>query len=373
MLYWIFIEPGPLADVVPGANVFRYISFRTAWGMITALGIVYLVFPPFIGWMKQQKVNQIIRSDGPESHLLNKVGTPTMGGVCILAGVAVSALLWARLDQPATWMVLFVMLGYGLIGFVDDWKKVMASSSDGLAGRMKILGQVGIGGAVLAYGYGTGVVSSELTLPFFKSATLDFGNLWSGAPAELGWLYVAVALFIVVGASNAVNLTDGLDGLAIGPVMTSAATYGLIAYLTGHVQFSDYLDIHHVAGAGELTIIAFALVGAGLGFLWYNAYPASIFMGDVGSLALGGTLAIIAVLAKQELLLAIVGGIFVVEALSVIVQVGSYKTRGKRVFAMAPIHHHYEKRGWSEPKIIVRFWIISIVLALVALSTLKLR
>ncbi len=366
MLYWLFVEPGPLADVLPGTNVFRYISFRTAWGMITALGIAYVVFPWFIAWMKQRKVDQIIRTDGPESHLLNKVGTPTMGGVCILLGVAVSALLWARIDQPATWMVLIVMIGYGVIGFFDDWKKVMHRSSDGLAGRLKILGQVSIGGGVLAYGYLSGTVSADLALPFLKGAALSF-------PGSLGWIYVGIALFILVGASNAVNLTDGLDGLAIGPVMTSAATYGVISYLSGHTEFSSYLGIPYVAGAGELTIIAFALVGAGLGFLWYNAYPASVFMGDVGSLSLGGTLAIMAVVSKHEILLAVVGGIFVLEALSVIIQVVSFKTTGKRVFAMAPIHHHYEKHGWSEPKIIVRFWIISVVLALVALSTLKLR
>ncbi len=373
MLYWLFVEPGPLADIVPGTNVFRYISFRTAWGMITALMVSYLVFPGFIRWMKQRKVDQIIRDDGPESHRLNKVGTPTMGGVPMLAGVALAALLWARIDEPATWMVLIVMLGYGAIGFYDDWKKVMERSTAGLAGRFKLVFQIAIGGGVLAWGYVAGVYPVDISFPFFSNFSLDFAELWAGAPDALGWLYVALALFIVVGASNAVNLTDGLDGLAIGPVMTSAATYGLIAYLTGHAAFSQYLGIQYVAGTGELTVIAFALVGAGLGFLWYNAYPASIFMGDVGSLALGGTLAMLAVLSKHEVLLAIVGGIFVLETLSVIIQVSSFKLTGKRVFAMAPIHHHYEKRGWSEPKIIVRFWIISVVLALVALSTLKLR
>ncbi|HHO52502.1 MAG TPA: phospho-N-acetylmuramoyl-pentapeptide-transferase [Deltaproteobacteria bacterium] len=373
MLYWLFVEPGPLAEIAPGTNVVRYISFRTAWGMITALGIAYLAFPPFIHWMKQRKVDQIIRTDGPESHLLNKVGTPTMGGMPMLAGVAVSTLLWARIDEATTWMVLTVMIGYGAIGFVDDWKKVMYRSTDGLAGRMKLLFQILIGGGVLSYGYVNEVFPVDLAFPFLSGVRLDFAELWAGAPDALGWLYVAVALFIVVGASNAVNLTDGLDGLAIGPVMTSAATYGLIAYLSGHAEFADYLGIAYVHGSGELTVIAFSLVGAGLGFLWYNAYPASVFMGDVGSLALGGTLAMMAIVSKHEVLLAIVGGIFVLETLSVILQVGSFKLRGKRIFAMAPIHHHYEKQGWSEPKIIVRFWIISVVLALVALSTLKLR
>ncbi len=373
MLYWLFIDDGLLAQTLPGTGVFRYISFRTAWGLITALGISYVVFPWFIRWMKQQKVAQIIRTDGPESHLLTKVGTPTMGGVCILAGVTVATLLWARLDTPVTWMSLAILIGYGAIGFVDDWKKVMQKSSAGLAGRWKIVWQLLIGGSVLAYGYLSGQVPATLSLPFFREAVVDFGVLWTGAPVIFGWIYVAFGLFVLVGASNAVNLTDGLDGLAIGPVMTSSATYGAIAYLVGNVRFADYLGIPYVAGAGELAVIAFAVVGAGLGFLWYNAYPAQIFMGDVGSLSLGGTLAIFAVLTKHEILLAIVGGIFVLEAMSVMIQVGSFKMTGKRVFAMAPIHHHYEKRGWSEPKIIVRFWIISVVLALVALSTLKLR
>jgi len=382
MLYYLFIEPDPgqlgmpgqglLSEIFPGTNVFRYISFRTAWGMITALLISYLVFPWFIQWMKQRKVDQIIRSDGPESHLLTKVGTPTMGGVPMLAGVAVATLLWSKLSAPVV-MVLVVMLGYGAIGFYDDWKKVMERSSAGLAGRFKLLFQFLIGGGVLAWGYASGMVTPTVSFPFLTGVAIDFGALWQGAPAALGWLYVVLVVFITVGASNAVNLTDGLDGLAIGPVMTSAATYGLISYLTGHAEFSSYLGIPFVPGTGELTVIAFALIGAGLGFLWYNAYPASIFMGDVGSLALGGTLALMAVLSKQEVLLAVVGGIFVLEAMSVIIQVASFRMTGKRVFAMAPIHHHYEKLGWSEPKIIVRFWIISVVLALVALSTLKLR
>ncbi|MFT4625235.1 MAG: phospho-N-acetylmuramoyl-pentapeptide-transferase [Myxococcota bacterium] len=373
MIFLLFVDPGPLAGMFPGTNVLRYISFRAMWGVITAVTIAYFIFPWFIRWMKQQKMNQIIREDGPASHRLDKVGTPTMGGVCILLAVSCSALLWARLDVPQTWMTLTVLLGYGAIGFVDDWKKVMQASSDGLAGRWKIVGQMVIGGGVLAYGYGTGVFDASLTLPFFKNVTVDFAELWVGAPDALGWTYPMFGLFILVGTSNAVNLTDGLDGLAIGPTMTTAATYALIAYLAGHARFADYLGIPYVPGAGELSIVALAIVGAGLGFLWYNAYPAQVFMGDVGSLALGGTLAILSVLTRHEFLLAIVGGIFVLEALSVIIQVVSFKTTGKRVFAMAPIHHHYEKNGWSEPKIIVRFWIISVVLALVALSTLKLR
>ena len=359
MLYLLF---APIAEDVPGANVFRYISFRTAWGIITALGIAYLIFPPFIRWMKQRKIDQIIREDGPESHRLNKLGTPTMGGVCLILGVAVSVLLWARLN-PLVWMTLAVMVGYGAIGFVDDWLKVMHKSHAGLAGRWKLVGQILIGAVVLGWGYQAGVVEPFLPLPFIKQEVI-----WMA-----GWLYVAIGVFILVGASNAVNLTDGLDGLAIGPVMTSASTYGLLAYLAGNVRFAEYLAIPYIEGSGELAIFSLAIVGAGLGFLWFNAYPAQVFMGDVGSLSLGGTLGMLAVLTKHEILLAVVGGIFVLEAVSVIVQVASFKTTGKRVFAMAPIHHHYEKKGWSEPKIMVRFWIICVVLALVGLSTLKLR
>jgi phospho-N-acetylmuramoyl-pentapeptide-transferase len=373
VIYYLFVEPGHLAGIVPGTNVFRYISFRTAWSVITALMVTYFVFPYFIDMMKRRRMAQIIRDDGPQSHRLTKVGTPTMGGVCILVGVALATLLWARLDVPHTWMALAIMLGYGLIGFVDDWKKVTEGTSAGLAGRLKILGQVSMGGAVLVFGLQAGVVGPDVALPFMKDAALDFSQLWQGAPPALAWLYVVFGLVVLVGASNAVNLTDGLDGLAIGPTMTSAATYGVLAYVAGNARFAEYLGIAYMPGSGELTILAFGLVGAGLGFLWYNAYPAQVFMGDVGSLSLGGTLGMLALLTGHELLLVVVGGIFVLEALSVIIQVVSFKTTGKRVFAMAPIHHHYEKKGWSEPKIIVRFWIISIVLALVALSTLKLR
>lgn len=363
MLYHLFVSPGPLQDVLPGTGVFRYISFRTAWGLITALGIAYVVFPAFIARMRARKVDQIIREDGPESHLLNKVGTPTMGGVCILAGVAIATLIWARLDVVAVWLTLVVLLGYGALGLVDDWKKVMERSSAGLAGRLKIAGQLVVGGIAIGVGLQSGALSASVGLPFVKGALLDIGV----------WLYVPFALLVLVGASNAVNLTDGLDGLAVGPVMTSSATYGVIAYVVGNARFSSYLGIPYVEGAGELTVVAASVIGAGLAFLWYNAYPASVFMGDVGSLALGGVLAAFALFTKHELLLALVGGIFVLEAVSVILQVGWFKATGDRIFKMAPIHHHYEKIGWSEPKIIVRFWIISVVLALVALSTLKLR
>ena len=370
MLYHFLV---PLHDKIPGVNVFRYQSFRTAWGIITALAVAYAIFPWFIEYMKKVRMEQIIRDDGPESHRLNKLGTPTMGGVCILIGIVVSTLLWARLDESYVWMGLIVMVGYGLIGFVDDYKKAIERTPDGLSGRYKILAQVAIGGGVLAYGHMSGAIEPIIALPFFKHAVIDFRELWVGAPDQLGWLYPVFGVFVLAAVSNGVNLTDGLDGLAIGPVMTSAATYGVLAYVTGNEKYAHYLEIPYVSGAGELTVLSMAIVGAGLGFLWYNAYPAQVFMGDTGSLALGGVLGILAICTKHELLFVLVGGIFVVENLSVIIQVISFKTTGKRVFAMAPLHHHYEKSGWSEPKIIVRFWIISIVLALVALSTLKLR
>lgn len=369
MLYHLLV---PYAESSALFNLFRYITFRTAWAMVTALAICYALYPWFIQWMRAKRMEQIIRTDGPQEHLESKVGTPTMGGLPMLGAIGVSTLLWARLDQPIVWMALIVLLGYGGIGFVDDWKKVMLRSSDGLSGRWKLIFQVGISGAVFGGGYAAGIIDPALTLPFLKHSTIHFDQLVSGVPA-LGWLYVAFAVFTLTAMSNAVNLTDGLDGLAIGPTMTSAGTYAILAYIAGNTVFSGYLGVSHVPGAGELTIFAMAIVGAGLGFLWYNAYPAQIFMGDVGSLALGGALGALAILTKHELLMVLVGGIFVLENVSVILQVLSFKMRGKRVFLMAPIHHHYEKKGWSEPKIIVRFWIISILLALVALTTLKVR
>jgi len=266
-----------------------------------------------------------------------------------------------------------VTLGYGAIGLYDDWKKVMERSTDGLAGRWKLFWQFVIGASVLGYAYQTGLIDARFHIPFLKHAVIDFSVLYTGAPAILGWAYVAFGVFILVGTSNAVNLTDGLDGLAIGSTITSAGTFAVLAYVAGHTEFATYLNIPHVEGAGELSVFALAIVGAGLGFLWYNCFPAQIFMGDVGSLGLGGGLGMLAVLTKHELLLALVGGIFVLETLSVLIQVFVYKRFKRRVFLMAPIHHHYEKQGWSEPKIIVRFWIISVLLALVALSTLKLR
>jgi phospho-N-acetylmuramoyl-pentapeptide-transferase len=354
-------------------NVFRYVTFRSAYAFVTALVACYVAYPPFIAWMRRKRMEQIIRTDGPQAHIENKVGTPTMGGVVMLAGIAVTALLWGRLDEPRLWMVLAITLGYGAIGFVDDWKKVIERSSDGLAGRWKLFWQTTIGFAVLGGAYATGLMDAQLHLPFLKHAILDFAALWPGAPHALGWIYVLFGVFVLVAFSNAVNLTDGLDGLAIGSTITSAGTLAVLAYVTGHSEFSAYLNIPFVPGASELAVFALALVGAGLGFLWFNCYPAQIFMGDVGSLALGGSLGAIAVITKHEFLLALVGGIFVMENLSVLVQVFWFKRTGRRIFKMAPIHHHFEKEGWSEPKIIVRFWIISALLAVVALSTLKLR
>jgi phospho-N-acetylmuramoyl-pentapeptide-transferase len=348
--------------------------------MVTALAICYWLYPWFIDKMKRTKMEQIIREDGPQTHVENKVGTPTMGGVPMIIAITVSTLLWARLDQPEVWMALTVFLGYGLIGFIDDWKKVMLKSTDGLSGRWKLVGQFGIGGAVLSWGLMSGEISPELSLPFFKGSLDPETGIWSAAlnlatlgSPHLAWLYVLFGMIVLTGASNAVNLTDGLDGLAIGPIMTSAMTFAVLAYVAGNYKFAGYLSVPLIKGAGELTVFAVAIVGAGLGFLWYNSYPAQIFMGDVGSLSLGGGLGALAILTKNEILLVLVGGIFVLEAVSVILQVGSYKLRKKRIFRMAPIHHHYEKLGWSEPKIIVRFWIISVLLALVALSTLKVR
>ena len=369
MLYHLLV---PYADSVGIFNLFRYITFRTAWALVTALGLCYAAFPWFIEWMRQKKMDQIIRTDGPQAHLENKVGTPTMGGLPMIASITVATLLWARLDQPVVWICLIVLVGYGVIGFIDDWKKVMLRSSDGLAGRWKLVGQFSIALVVLGWGYQSGVISPALTIPFFKHSTIYFDQIVPSMP-WLGWGYVLFGVFVLMAFSNAVNLTDGLDGLAIGPVMTSAGTLGVLAYIAGHTGFSAYLAVPYVGGAGELAIFSMAIVGAGLGFLWYNAYPAQIFMGDVGALALGGALGVLGVLTKHEILLALVGGVFVLENVSVILQVASFKLTGKRLFAMAPIHHHYEKKGWSEPKIIVRFWIISILLALVALTTLKVR
>lgn len=358
MLYHLFY---PLASNLKILNIFRYLTFRTIYAMITALIVCFVLGPWFIRKLEGLQAKQVIRTDGPESHL-EKQGTPTMGGLIILTAIIIPTLLWADLTNAYIWSTLFITVGYGLIGFMDDYLKVVKKNTKGLSARQKMFWQVLMAGGVASFLYLSPGFNEMLYFPFFKNYHPD-----------LGLFFIPFVTLVIVGASNAVNLTDGLDGLAIGPVAINAATYMLFAYIAGHATLSAYLQIPRVVGAGELAVICGAMVGAGLGFLWFNSYPAEVFMGDVGSLSLGGTLGIIAVLTKQEILLVIVGGIFVIEALSVIFQVGSYKYRGKRIFRMAPIHHHFELKGVAEPKIIVRFWIITIILALVAISTLKMR
>lgn len=354
-----------LSDQFQIFNVFRYITFRTAAALITALLFVFLFGPRMISSLRsRQGKGQPIREDGPQSHLLTKKGTPTMGGLMILSGVIFSTLLWASPNSHYVWVVLFVTIGFGLIGFYDDYLKVTTSSHKGFSGRLRLgLEAIIAGAACVAFAsLGEAGFSTSLTFPFLKDV------IW-----DLGWFFIPFGAFVMVGAGNAVNLTDGLDGLAIVPVMIAAATFGLIAYLSGNAVFADYLQIHYVAGTGELAVLCGALIGAGLGFLWFNAPPAAIFMGDTGSLALGGMLGAISVATKHEIVLAIVGGLFVLEAVSVIIQVVSFKLTGKRVFRMAPIHHHFEHLGWTEPQVVIRFWIIAVVLAMVGLASLKLR
>jgi len=349
----------PLADQLSFLNLFQYITFRAVYALVTALAICWLIGPYFIEWArKRQGKGQPIRSDGPSTHF-SKAGTPTMGGLLILFALTVSTLLWADLSNRFIWLGLFITIGYGVIGWYDDHLKVILRDPKGLAGRWKLVFQFLIGTAV-ALGLFM-LTEPVVDIPFTK-ITLD-----------LGYWYIPFVVLVLVGASNAVNLTDGLDGLAVGPTMLVASAFAAIVYLAGHLNFANYLLIPHVAGAGELTIFCAAIVGACLGFLWFNSYPAQVFMGDVGALALGGALGFIASAVHQQLLLVIAGGIFVLEAVSVIVQVASFKMTGKRVFRMAPIHHHFELKGWPEPKVIVRFWIISMLLALIALSTLKIR
>ena len=353
------------ADDFQFFNLFRYLTFRAGGAVITALILSFVLGPSLIRWLKKkQGEGQPIREDGPESHLLTKRGTPTMGGLMILLAVIVSTILWADLSNPFVWQALMVLAGFGAIGFADDFLKLTKRSSAGLAGRLKIAFQVLIGLAAVIGIVSTmpADVSTSIALPFFKNFLID-----------LGWFFIPFALVVLIGASNAVNLTDGLDGLAIVPVAIAAASFGLIAYLVGNANFSQYLGIQYVAGAGEMAILCGALIGGAMGFLWFNAPPAAVFMGDTGSLALGGVLGAISIITKHELVLVVIGGLFVLEAVSVIVQVASFKLTGKRVFRMAPIHHHFEKKGWSESTIVIRFWIIAVILALVGLSTLKLR
>lgn len=358
MLYHLLY---PLAAEFKLFNIFKYLTFRTIYAMITALVVCFVLGPWIIRKLESLQARQVIRTDGPESHL-KKQGTPTMGGVMILAAIILPTLLWADLSNSYVWMVLFVVAGYGVVGFIDDYKKVVEKNPKGLSPRQKMFWQILLASLPAVALYLLPGYSEELYFPFFKRLH-----------PNIGLLYIPFTVLVIVAASNAVNLTDGLDGLAIGPVAINAATYLLFCYVAGNVKLSSYLQIPSVPGAGELAVLCGAMVGAGLGFLWYNSYPAEVFMGDVGSLSLGGALGTLAVATKQEFLLVIVGGVFVVEALSVIFQVGSYKYRGKRIFRMAPIHHHFELKGVAEPKIIVRFWIITIILALVAISTLKMR
>lgn len=361
MLFWLT----EFADTLPGANLFRYITFRAGAAFLTALVFGFIFGKPLIALLRRRQSNgQPIREDGPESHLLTKTGTPTMGGLLILSALTFSTLLWARLDNGYVWIVLLVTVGFGLIGFADDLAKVSQGNVKGVSGKLRLaMGTViGMAAGLAAMYLHPDDLQGHLAVPVFKEVLIN-----------LGWFFVPVAAFVILGSANAVNLTDGLDGLAIMPVMIAAGTLGVIAYTVGRVDFTSYLDVHFVPGTGELLIFVAALCGGGLGFLWYNAPPAAVFMGDTGSLALGGALGAIAVVIKHEIVLGIVGGIFVVETLSVIIQVLYYKRTGKRVFLMAPIHHHFEKKGWAEAQIVIRFWIIALVLGLIGLATLKIR
>jgi len=352
-----------LAQVHSGFAVFQYITVRGIMGILTALIVALLVGPAMIRRLQHHQIGQVVRSDGPESHL-SKAGTPTMGGALILVGIAFSTLLWADLRNTYVWVVMLVTLLFGAVGWVDDYRKVFRKDPRGLPARWKYLWQsvIGLSAALFLYYTAVDPVQTSYIVPFFKDVSLD-----------VGLLFVVVTYFVIVGSSNAVNLTDGLDGLAILPTVMVGGALGIIAYLSGHVEFSEYLKIPYVAGAGELVIFCGALVGAGLGFLWFNTYPAQVFMGDVGALALGAALGIVAVIARHEIVLFIMGGIFVMETVSVILQVASYKLTGKRIFRMAPIHHHFELTGWPEPRVIVRFWIVTVMLVLFGLATLKLR
>lgn len=352
-----------LISIDSGFRVLNYLTFRAILGVLTALIISFAIGPIMIQKLTLQKIGQSVRDDGPQSHL-SKSGTPTMGGAMILFAVAISTLLCADLSNRYIWVVLIVTLAHGVIGFIDDYKKVLLGNSVGLSARAKYFWQsvVALGAGIYLFQTAQVAAETQFIVPFFKNITLN-----------LGWGYVVLTYFVIVGSSNAVNLTDGLDGLAIMPTVMIAAALAIFAYLSGHANFSQYLQIPHLPKSGELVIFCAALIGSGLGFLWFNAYPAMVFMGDVGALALGAALGIVAVLVRQEVVLVIMGGIFVMETISVIIQVASYKTRKKRVFLMAPIHHHYELKGWPEPRIIVRFWIISVILVLIGLATLKLR
>ncbi len=360
MLYHLLY---PLRDYISAFNVFRYITFRSAYAAITALLISFLLGPLFIRVLRNHQLTDTVREYAPEAHVA-KAGTPTMGGLLILTATVVPTLLWARLDNEFIWLMLIATIWLGLVGFTDDFLKVVKKRKKGLVARYKLAGQLGLGLLVGLAIYGGGLLASpsNVEVPFLKDAVMSLG------PA-----YVVFCMIVITASSNAVNLTDGLDGLAIGLVLFCALAFAAMSYLTGHVRFSDYLNIPYIASAGELTVYCSALIGAGLGFLWFNAHPAEVFMGDTGSLAVGGALGTLAILIKKEIWLLIVGGMFAIIALSVIIQVASFKTRGKRVFLMAPLHHHFQKLGWPESKIVVRFWIVGALFALLAVSTLKIQ
>ena len=358
MFYHIFYS---LHNIFPVFNVFKYITFRTIYAIITALLISFIFGDWIIAKLKKLKIGQYIREEGPERHK-SKEGTPTMGGILIIISTVIPSLLWVKLNNKFLWIMTFTILSFGAIGFIDDFKKIVRKNNLGLTAKQKILLECIFAFIIAVILYKIPTIDTVLRFPFFKNLKVD-----------LGIFYIPFAMFVIVGTSNAVNLTDGLDGLAIGPAIITVGTYMLFAYIAGNYKIAHYLLLPYIPGVGEITIFLGAMFGAGLGFLWFNSYPAQVFMGDVGSLSIGATLGVSALITKNEILLVIVGGIFVIETLSVIIQVVSYKTTGKRVFKMAPIHHHFELKGWDEPKIIVRFWIISILLALVGLSTLKLR
>lgn len=352
-----------LSQFYSGFNVFRYITLRGIMGVLTALAMALLMGPYLIRKLQVKQIGQAVRNDGPESHL-SKTGTPTMGGALIIFAIITSTLLWSDLSNPYVWVVLFVLVVFGAVGWVDDWRKVVEKDSRGLPARWKYLWQSvgGLVAAIVLFYLAQSPAETDLLIPFFKDTALS-----------LGLLFIPLTYFVIVGSSNAVNLTDGLDGLAILPTVMVAGALAVFAYLTGHIRFAEYLNIPYIAGSGELIIFLGAIIGAGLGFLWFNTYPAMVFMGDVGALALGAALGVVAVIVRQELVLFIMGGIFVLETVSVILQVASFKLTGRRIFRMAPIHHHFELKGWPEPRVIVRFWIISFVLVLIGLASLKIR
>jgi len=352
-----------LAQFHSGFNVFQYLTLRSILGVLTALVISLIVGPRMIRYLSSYNIGQRVRDDGPESHF-SKAGTPTMGGALILVAIVISTLLWSDLSSRFVWVVLFVTVGFGAIGWIDDYKKIVYGDSKGLSARVKYLWQsvIGLSATLILFHTAQFPIETQLIVPFIKDILID-----------LGWMYVVLTYFVIVGSSNAVNLTDGLDGLAILPTVLVGGALGVFAYLTGNINFSSYLGIPYVPGVGEMVIFCGAIVGSGLGFLWFNTYPAQVFMGDVGALALGAALGAIAVIVRQELVLFIMGGLFVAETMSVIVQVASFKLTGRRVFRMAPLHHHYELKGWPEPRIIVRFWIVTVVLVLIGLASLKVR